>query len=194
MTGPAERPYRRRILYIHKAFQRSFILKFCLIALCAMMAASMLLYFLSKNTLTATYRYHHLALQRTGEAILPALVITNLVVLLVLLAATILVTLYVSHKIGGPLYRFGKTFESVGNGNLSFQVKLREHDQLADFAAAINQMMGNLKERVMQIQHEVDLVRAKTLGEDWTREEVRRDLEGLHQKVYQLFETGAKGN
>lgn len=194
MTGPAERPYRRRILYIHKAFQRSFILKFCLIALCAMTAASLLIYFLSKNTLTATYRYHHLALQRTGEAILPALVITNVVVLLVLLAATILVTLYVSHKIGGPLYRLSKTLESIGDGNLAFPVKLREHDQLTDFASAVNQMIGNLKERVLQIQHEVDLVRAKALGEDWTREEVRRDLDGLHQKVHQLFETGAKGS
>jgi methyl-accepting chemotaxis protein len=194
MTGPSERSYRRRILYIHKAFQRSFILKFCLIALCAMTAASLLLYFLSKNTLTATYRYHHLALERTGEAILPALVVTNVVVLLVLLAATILVTLYVSHKIGGPLYRLSKTLESIGDGNLSSPVKLRDHDQLTDFAATINQMTGNLKERVLQIQRGVDLVRGRALGEDWTREEMRRDLEVLHQKVRQLFETGAKGN
>lgn len=194
MTGQAARPYRRRILYIHKAFQRSFILKFCLIALCAMTAASLLLYFLSKNTLTATYRYHHLALQRTGEVILPSLVITNVLVLLALLAATVLVTLYVSHKIGGPLYRLSKSLEAVGGGNLASPVKLREHDQLTDFAAAINQMTENLRERVLQIDQEVDGVRKRVQGDDWTREEIRKDLEGLHRAVQRLFETGARGN
>lgn len=184
------RPYRRRVVYIHKAFQRKFILKFCVIALCAMVAASSLVYLLSKDTLTATYRYHHLALQRTGEAILPALVITNLVILLALLGATIAVTLYVSHKIAGPLYRLGRSVEGVGAGDLSFSVKLREHDELLDFAATLNGAVEGLRERVLQVQGEIDSLRAKAHGENWTPEEIRRDLDTLHQKTHYLFKTG----
>jgi len=189
MSDQGHRPYRRRIVYIQKEFQRNFILKFSLIALCAMAAASLLLYFTSKNTLTATYRYHHLALQRTGEAILPSLVVTNLIVLLFFLAATIVVTLYVSHKIGGPLYRLKNSLESIGNGNLTTLVQLREHDQLMDFVSTINQMTGNLKDRVSQIQKQAAQLREKTLREDWSREEIKGDMEGLHLTIQRLFET-----
>ncbi|MBN1103032.1 MAG: methyl-accepting chemotaxis protein [Deltaproteobacteria bacterium] len=193
MSGKAKKPYRRRIVYIHKTFQRNFIFKFCLIALCAMIAASLLVYGFSKNTLTATYRYHHLALQRTGEAILPALVITNLVVLLAFLGATILVTLYVSHKIAGPLYRLGSSLESVGRGDLSLTIRLREHDQLMDFASTLNRTIESLKERVTQIQKEVDELREKTRGDGWSPEEVRGDMESLHRKIHELFKTGGQG-
>jgi len=193
MSGKAQKPYRRRIVYIHKTFQRKFILKFCLIALCAMVAASLLVYGFSKNTLTATYRYHHLALQRTGEAILPALAITNLVVLLAFLGATILVTLYVSHKIAGPLYRLGRSLESVGRGDLSLTIRLREHDQLTDFASTVNRTIEGLKERVSQIQKEVDELREKTRGDGWSPEEIRGDMDRLHRKVHELFETGGQG-
>lgn len=189
-TPGREKSYRRRIVYIHKAFQRKFILKFCIIALCAMMAASLLVYFLSKNTLTATYRYHHLALQRTGEAIMPALVITNLVVLLAFLGVTIAVTLYVSHKIGGPLYRLGRSLETIGSGDLSFSIKLREHDQLGDFAATLNGTIENLRERVVQIQEEIEGLKTKSESQGWTPEEIRRDLDTLHRKTQYLFRTG----
>lgn len=189
MSGQ-QRSYRRRIVYIHKTFQRKFILKFCIIALCAMMAASLLVYFFSKNTLTATYRYHHLALQRTGEAIMPALVVTNLVVLLAFLGVTIAVTLYVSHKIGGPLYRLGRSLENIGSGDLSFSVNLREHDQLGDFAATLNGTIENLRERVVQIQEEIDGLKMKTESQGWTPEEIRRDLDTLHRKTQYLFKTG----
>jgi methyl-accepting chemotaxis protein len=188
MSGQ-QRQHRRRVVYIHRAFQRKFIIQFCVIALCAMIAASLLVYFFSKNTLTATYRYHHLALQRTGEAILPALVITNLVILLALLAATIAVTLYVSHKIAGPLYRLGRSLENIGSGDLTFSVQLREHDELSEIAQTLNNTIENLRSRVSQIQEEIHGLKEKTLSTGWSAEEIQRDIDSLHQKTHYLFKT-----
>jgi methyl-accepting chemotaxis protein len=183
------RPQRRRIVYIHKAFQRNFILKFCIIAFCAMLVASLLVVFFSKNSLTATYRYHHLALQRTGEAIMPALVVTNLIVLLALIGATIIVTLYVSHKIAGPLYRLGRSMESIGEGDLTLSIHLREHDELMDFASTMNRSIEELRKRVCQIQEEVEGLIAK--GEtEGIADGARRDLETLKRKIHSLFKTG----
>jgi methyl-accepting chemotaxis protein len=190
MVDQKARPYQRRIVYIHKTFQRGFILKFCLIAFCAMSAASLLLYFFSKNSMTATYRYHHLALQQTGEAILPALIVTNLVVLLGLLFVTAVVTLYVSHKIGGPLYRLNKSLESIGRGDLASHLRLRQHDQLTELASGLNQMIQGLNDRVRRIQAEVKELREKVQGSAWDKEEIRGDTEKLHQTVHELFRTG----
>jgi methyl-accepting chemotaxis protein len=188
MQDQGSRPYRRRTIYIQKKFQRNFILKFCSIALGAMLLASLLLYYFSSDTLTATYHFRHLALQRTGEAIMPALVITNLVVLLALLASTVVVTLYVSHKIGGPLYRLNKGIQAIGEGDLKGRIRLRENDQLMDFASHINWMVDNLGLRVRQIRSEVAMLKEKAADEGWDRKEMREGLEKLSQKIHQLFE------
>lgn len=182
-------PYRRRIVYIDKPFQRRFIIKFCLIAVAAMLLASLILYFLSKDTTTATYRYHHLSLNETAQAILPAMVFTNIIVLVGLIAATILVTLYVSHKIGGPLYRVGSILEEIGQGNLNLQIEFRERDQLKDLVPQINDMTQNLNKMVRRIQDEVSDLHEKTQATDWKEDEIRTDIEKLHKTVYELFET-----
>ena len=180
--------FKRRIVYIHKPFQRSFILKFCAIALVAMLFASLFLYFLSKDTMTATYRYHHLSLHETSDAILPALIITNSLVLLVFVVATILLTLYVSHKIGGPLYRFGESLESIGEGNLKLHMKLRPHDQLKDFADQMNRMTENLGQKINRIRAEVTDLKNKTKATGVADEEVVKGIENLEQTVYGLFQ------
>ena len=180
--------FKRRIVYIHKPFQRSFILKFCAIALVAMLFASLFLYSLSKDTMTATYRYHHLSLLETADAILPALIITNGVVLLVFVIATIFLTLYVSHKIGGPLYRFGKSLESIGGGNLNLYMKLRPQDQLKDFADQLNQMTENLNKKIRRIREEVTELTNKTKATGVADEEIVKGIESLEQTVYGLFQ------
>ncbi len=189
MSEQNKRPYKRRIVYIHKEFQRRFILKFCIIALGAMVLASLLLYFLSKDSLTATYRYHHLALQETAEVLLRPLILTNLIVLLILLIATVLVTLYVSHKIAGPLYSLRKNLESIGEGNLNLKIQFRKGDQLKDLASQINQMTKNLNERVQKIQNQTKELKDKAKSRDWNKEDIGEDIEALHQTVHQLFHT-----
>jgi nitrogen fixation/metabolism regulation signal transduction histidine kinase len=179
--------YKRRIVYIHKPFQRNFIFKFCLIALCAMLLASGLLYFISKNSMTATYRYHHLSLQETGQAILRPMIVTNLIVLAGVVAATIMVTLYVSHKIGGPLYRLGKSIESIGKGDLTIEVKLRQQDQLMEFAAGINQMTRNLQKKVLLIERAVAEMRGKRQRPEEGLEEIHKGVEKLSETVSRLF-------
>ena len=187
MSEQHVKAYKRSIVYIHRPFQRNFILKFCVIALLAMLCASLVLYFLSKDTMTATYRFHHLALEETAQAILPALLITNVVVLLVFILATILVTLYVSHKIGGPLYRLGKSLEAIGEGNLNPEIKLRERDQLADFASQINNMAKGLGGRVRRLQLKITGLRDKVESTSWDKEEIERDIEELEETLKELF-------
>jgi methyl-accepting chemotaxis protein len=181
---------RRRTVYVHKPFQLKFIVRFCVIALGAMLLASLILFLLSKNTMTATYRYHHLSLEDTAEAIMPAMLVTNGVVLLGLLGVTILVTLYVSHKIGGPLHRVGSVLEEVGQGNLNVRIEFRQRDQLKDLVPQINYMIQNLNERVRQIQGEVDQLQEKIQGSGWNEEEIRKDINKLHKTVNELFATG----
>lgn len=47
---------------------------------------------------------------------------------------TIIVVLYISHEIAGPLYRFESLCHQVGEGNLDTITYLRKKDQLQELA------------------------------------------------------------
>ncbi|OIQ01659.1 MAG: hypothetical protein AUK55_01285 [Syntrophobacteraceae bacterium CG2_30_61_12] len=179
---------QRRIVYIHKEFQTRFIIKFCLVALAAMVIAGVLLLLLSKESLTMTYHYHHLAVEETSRAILKAVIWTNLIVFLGLLAATVLVTLYVSHKIGGPLYRLGKALDAIGRGDLVRPVQLRRRDQLMELADQVNTMTKGLRTRLETIDAEVARLARETRQSNREPEQIATDLERLRQGIRDHFQ------
>ncbi|MDR3568461.1 MAG: methyl-accepting chemotaxis protein [Syntrophobacteraceae bacterium] len=189
MAEESTKKSQRRITYIYKEYQRGFIVKFCAVALGAICIASLLLFILSRDTITATYRYHHLALQRTSEAILWPLLITNAIVLVCFLVATIIVTKYVSHKIGGPLWKFGKKIEDIGQGDLKVEIHLRRNDQLKDFASQINLMTRNLREKVCEVEGQAALLRIKAQSPNGLEEGLGDDVERLCQTISRLFKT-----
>ncbi len=192
MKDNEHRPYKRKVVYIHRTFQRNFILKFCLIAAIALVIASLLLYFISRDSVTATYHYHHLAVKSTAEAIIPGLIITNALVLVGLIIATVFVTLYISHKIAGPLYRLNKSLDSIGMGDLSMHIKLRQNDQLEEFASTINRMVVNLRKRVKEIESMIQELKSKTEQSTYNHNSIREDIERIEHRLQELFTTAEK--
>ncbi len=73
--------------------------------------------------------------------------LTSLSVLLILLPLVILLGIFMSHKIAGPIMRMEKLLEDVGDGNLNIHIKLRKGDELISLANAINRMVDKLKSR-----------------------------------------------
>jgi methyl-accepting chemotaxis protein len=189
MTGQKKLTYRRRIIYIEKHFQRNFIVRFCLVALISMAAASTLLYFLSGDSVTASYRSSHLVLEKTSDAIIGKLLITNLTVLVAFVITTVFVTLYVSFKIGGPLYRFSQDLNYIAQGNLKKRVKLRKADQLQKFAGDINYMVENIEIRVREIQTQISGLREVVEEVEFDRDKVARQASDLHDAANTLFDT-----
>lgn len=61
-------------------------------------------------------------------------------------------TLYLSHKIAGPLYRFGKSFEQLGDKDLTLRVRLRKRDEAKTLAAGFNQAVIKLDNAVGKIK------------------------------------------
>ncbi len=79
-------------------------------------------------------------------------------------------SLYVSHRIAGPLYRFRKTFEEVAGGNLSIKLRIRKHDYLRRDESSINEMIASLRTRVGNVRkHQKDVsARVTTLKSSMT--------------------------
>src|SRR5215207_5705095 len=50
------------------------------------------------------------------------------------------VTVFISHKVAGPLYRFEKSARAVAAGDLTHRVLLRKGDELTDLQGDFNKM------------------------------------------------------
>lgn len=185
-TG-AQPTFKRRILFIKKGFQWKFILKYCVVVLVAMMLNSALVYFFSRDTITASYRYSHLSLEKTADAIIPQLVGSNAGIILAVVIVVIYVTLYISHKIAGPLYRFEQDLKQVADGNLKVVFRLREADQLKDFVAVLNLAVGGISERLKSFQGQVEELREKVSSLPDNEQSIKKDVEKLNEELKRLF-------
>ena len=67
---------------------------------------------------------------------------------IILIAGFSALSIFLSHRIAGPVYRFEKSVRAISSGDLSFQIKLRKTDELKDLADDINKMIGNLRSMV----------------------------------------------
>ncbi len=188
MQEQATSTHRRKNVYIDKDFQTRFILKFC--ALVAVGAALTIgfLYFLSMHSTTVSFVQAKVKVMTTADFILPVLIQTVLVVMGFVSLASIAVTLIVSHKIAGPLFRFKQTLKELSDGNFSNQVRLRKGDQLIEVAGDFNQMIVVVRARLVDAKKALVLVQSDidAIGEFNVEDAKRKMFHDLQQKVRDL--------
>ncbi len=100
--------------------------------------------------------------------------IVNSHILLSLILVTPLVVImgiFLSHKIAGPLFRIERTIRNMTSGDLSEHIVLRKGDQLASLADVVNDMSDKLrqdisanKERLTAALASIDTLKRKSQG------------------------------
>lgn len=163
MTKPKAQCQKRRIYFIERSFQARFILKFCFIVALGGLLTIGIVYFLAKQSATVSFVDSRAVVKSTADFLMPILLQTVIIVMIFVSLATIAVTLFVSHKMSGPLYRFKEVMDAMGEGDYLSDFKIRKPDQLQDFAAAFNDMIkkmrvqiNTLKETSSQLQKKLD--------------------------------------
>jgi signal transduction histidine kinase len=153
MEKNAERTqHKRRNYFIDKKFQTDFILRFCAIVILGAAATTGLLYMLTLNTSTVAIANSRVVVKTTADFILPILLQTILVVLIAVSLATIAVTVFFSHRIAGPLYRFKKVIEILSEGNFTDGFRIRKTDQLQDLAKTLNDMIEKTRVELKSLE------------------------------------------
>lgn len=61
------------------------------------------------------------------------------------LGLMLLISLYVSHRFAGPIYRFEKSCQSLSTGDLTHRVSLRTGDELMELQEEFNGMAASLQ-------------------------------------------------
>jgi methyl-accepting chemotaxis protein len=184
----AKPSYRRTNVYIDKEFQMKFILKFCGVVAAGAGVTILLLYLLSQQSTSVSFVQARVKVMTTADFILPLLIQTVLIVMAVVGVASIGVTLIVSHKIAGPLFRFKQTFKELSSGNFTNQVRLRKGDQLLEVAGDFNHMISIVREKLLQANTQLAGIKADidAIGEFNIDDAKRKRFHELQFKVQEL--------
>ncbi len=183
---PQKPKLARRQYFIQKDYQFKFILKFCLIVLAGSIISTAFLFFFAQGTLTSSFEHSRLVIRNTATAIMPAVILTNVITLIVITFATIVVVLFISHKIAGPMFRFEKDLKDIGQGDLTKKVRLRKKDQLTNLANGLNTMTASLHEKVVSTQVEVEQL-IELASKEKAPQRLVEGLNLLHKNLNQHF-------
>jgi methyl-accepting chemotaxis protein len=132
---------RRRTYFIEKKFQTNFIIKFCSLVIVGGLLTIGIIYFLAKQSTSVSIVNSRVIVRSTADFLLPVLFQTVAVVVVLIGLAAVGVTLLVSHKIAGPLYRFQKVMQTLTEGDFSKDFRIRKLDQLQSLADEFNNMI-----------------------------------------------------
>lgn len=172
---------KRRNYFIDKSFQAKFIFKFCLIVVIASLLLTALLFYFSQDSTTVAIENTRVTVKSTADFMLPVFIQTVAIVFAAAALTVLLLSLFVSHKIAGPLYRIRKEIDALGKGDFSRNFNLRRKDQLKDLATSLNQMCNSLKNRHLGIKSKFSALR------DYLQEKEGMIDESQKKTLYELL-------
>lgn len=182
-----KRTWKRRNYFIKQDFQGRFILRFFITILLSSIVFTIILSIFSAHTITITYRDSFLKVEKTPKALFYEIIRAHGLYIFLIGAGISTISLFLSHRIAGPLYRFEKSIEEIMKGNLAFRIKLRKKDEAKEVADMINRMIEDLSTRISEITSIVERISAN-VSETRKRIDERGDEE-LKRSFYKISES-----
>lgn len=184
---------KRRIYLIDKKFQVNFIMRFCILVITGGLLTILGLYLLAGKAATVSFINTKVVVKTTADYLLPILFQTVAIVVIIVGLTTIFITLRVSHKIAGPLYRFKKVLEALGMGDFSSNFKIRHLDQLQDLADEFNAMitktraeLKTLKDSFISLKDKLDNISEQDVYEH--KKAYLKELKTISQQIRDIID------
>ena len=144
--------FTRRQYLIDKKFQIKFIVKFCLIIIISSLLIAGFMLFFSKGSTSVSVENTQIVVKKTSDLIMPLIVQTIVIVSAFAGTAVMFLTLFMSHKIAGPLYRLKIALELLTHGDFANDIQVRGDDQLQDFAKSMDTLRVSLQQKVLALK------------------------------------------
>lgn len=113
--------------------------------------------------------------------------------LLVYLVVILLISVFVSHRFAGPIYRFEKSAQAVSQGDLTHRVSLRTGDELLELQEEFNGMIASLQALVQKdrnlVGHLVERIEETLKKLPENAGAAREDLKSLRVELQHLTQS-----
>ena len=150
---------KRKNYFIDKRFQTKFIVKFCLINMAASLLIGILIYGLNRQTNTVAFENLRVVVKSTADFIQPIMALVIVVVTLLAAISTIIIVLFTSHRIAGPLYRLTAELEKIKAKDLSHPIRIRATDQLQRLARECESMRIEYQQSIQKAKKILQSIR-----------------------------------
>jgi len=137
----------RKTYFIDKDFQKRFITKFCLLVVLSSLLVGIGIFFFSRGSTTVAIENTQVTVKRTSDFIMPVIVSTLVIVTVFSALLMIFLSLFVSHKISGPLYRLKNEVEAFKKGDLTRTFNIRGDDQVQGLAVSLGEMGTAIRQK-----------------------------------------------
>jgi hypothetical protein len=182
MTQPL--PWWRRRFYVHPIQRKYFFLSLVPLIVCSILMV--LLLFLPIRLAVRGLVFPPADAANLAE-LYPLAVRVWPSVLLSIFASGLL-SVFVTHKLAGPLFRIEQVLRGVAEGNLPLAVRIRRDDDLQEFARLLNGAFGKITSALTEIHklqaravHELTALPGKIRAGLGDTGEILRDLEGINR-------------
>ena len=151
---------KRRHYFIDKSFQAKFILKFCLIVILSSLLIGVTMFYVLRNSTTVAIEDTRVTAKRTADFILPMMMGILLIVATLSALVVSILTLLISHKISGPLYRLKREIDILKDGDFRRNFSIRTRDQLQELSRSLNNMCRALRDKQTELKKRVAAARS----------------------------------
>jgi len=156
--------------YIGKRFKWDFIARFCIgMVVISILSALFFLFVIPKGEATFYASLVHLV-QQTEASLVPVILAVGLFEAVLALLFTLLLSLFLSHRVGGAIFKLERNVERLKSGDITMQtMSLRGTDQGQILAVKFNEMLRNWQAsfRELGYYHCKFSARANALQKDW---------------------------
>jgi len=145
-------PFYKRTFLINRQYQLGFVVRVLGLVLAGAAVFMAMFYLLSQGMMSVSYENYDIQVGQASKMLLPQ-VLTATLIYLVLTGLTMAVlTILLSHRVVGPLYRIARTMEKMLGGNLTLRVRLRKKDSPGEIVEALNRLMDEYAARIRQVK------------------------------------------
>jgi methyl-accepting chemotaxis protein len=148
-----ERTWKRRNYFIKKELQGKYIFSFFLFVIAGSIIFTLIFSFLSANTLTVVYENNKLQIGKTPLILLKEILSAHWIFIIAGGIVVVILSMFLTHRFAGPIYRFERSVEELIKGNFNFQIKLRTKDDGKELAEKINELITVIASDVSEMRH-----------------------------------------
>ncbi len=147
--------YHRRNYFINKDFQGRYIFSYFLFVIIGSIIFIVILGLFSADTMTMVYDHHDLQLGSTPAILMKQFVRAHWLFVVGGGLMVIIASIFITHRIAGPLYRLEKSLDEMIKGNISINTTLRQKDEGQELARKMNQFNEVLSLRLKELNEAV---------------------------------------
>jgi methyl-accepting chemotaxis protein len=153
-----KKTWRRRNYFIKKDLQGKYIFSFFLFVIAGGVIFTLIFSMLSANTLSIAYENYNLRIGKTPIILLKEILSANWIFIVAAGLSVVVLSMFLTHRFAGPMFRFEKSVEEMMRGNFNFQIRLRKKDEGKELAKMINELADMVSSNVSEMRRLSDKI------------------------------------